>query len=198
MASGSLSSIRSHARGARATEPGCRANTGAICCRFVEGDVRDQGAVEAAIRDADVINHPAGQVAVTSSVSDPRADFEINALGTLNVGKGARIGGREPTVAFTSTNKVYGCMENVALIERDARYAFRAQYTASLGGVRSVPGRAGAHGDTSSLRRVASRRSALLISPEMSNGTSLAGVAAGTTGSTGNRTGAAQDGRVGT
>jgi CDP-paratose 2-epimerase len=43
--------------------------------------VHDQGAVEAVIRDADVINHLAGQVAVTSSVSDPRADFEINALG---------------------------------------------------------------------------------------------------------------------
>ena len=81
MASGSLSSIRSHARGASATEPGCRANTRAICCRFVQGDVHDQGAFEAIIRDADVINHLAGQVAVTSSVSDPRADFEINALG---------------------------------------------------------------------------------------------------------------------
>ncbi len=43
--------------------------------------MHDQGAVEAVIRDADVSNHLAGQVAVTSSVSDPRADFEMNALG---------------------------------------------------------------------------------------------------------------------
>jgi hypothetical protein len=67
--------------------------------------------------------------------------------------EGARIGGREPTIAFTSTNKVYGGMENVAVVERDARYAFRAQYAVSQGGVRSVPGRAGEHGDTSNLRR---------------------------------------------
>ena len=67
--------------------------------------------------------------------------------------EGARIGGREPTSAFTSTNKIYGGMENFAVVERAARYAFRAQYAVSLGGVRSVPGRAGAHDDTSNLRR---------------------------------------------
>ena len=81
MASGSLSSIRSHARGRVQPSLAAEPNTRAICCRFVQGDVHDQGAVEAVIRDADVINHLAGQVAVTSSVSDPRADFEINALG---------------------------------------------------------------------------------------------------------------------
>ncbi len=95
--------------------------------------------------------------------------------------EGARIGGREPTIAFTSTNKIYGGMENVAVVERAARYAFRAQYVVSLGGVRSVPGRAGAHGDTSNLRRESGVQA---ISPAMGvtsgrRGTSLAGVSAG-------------------
>ena len=55
---------------------------------FVNADVRDRAAIDAAFlthRDAALILHLAGQVAVTTSVADPRLDFEINALGTLNV-----------------------------------------------------------------------------------------------------------------
>ena len=93
--------------------------------RFVQGDVRDFAAVQAAARDADVIYHLAGQVAVTSSVVDPRTDFEINALGTLNVLEAARLSGRQPIIVFTSTNKVYGGMEDLAVAERDTRYEYR-------------------------------------------------------------------------
>jgi CDP-paratose 2-epimerase len=51
--------------------------------RVVRGDVRNFRAVQAVVQDADVIYHLAGQVAVTTSVADPRSDFEINALGTF-------------------------------------------------------------------------------------------------------------------
>src|SRR5262245_40595332 len=93
--------------------------------RFVQGDVRDFAALRAAAADADVIYHLAGQVAVTTSVEDPRTDYEINALGTFNVLEAARLSGRRPTVVFTSTNKVYGGMEDVAVVERTTRYEYR-------------------------------------------------------------------------
>jgi CDP-paratose 2-epimerase len=93
--------------------------------RCVRGDIRDFDALQAAARDADVIYHLAGQVAVTSSVADPRADFEINALGTLNLLEAARQSGRRPVIVFTSTNKVYGGMEDVAVVEGDTRYEYR-------------------------------------------------------------------------
>src|SRR5215471_10260616 len=76
--------------------------------RIVRGDIRDFDAVRKAVRGADVIYHLAGQVAVTTSVTDPRSDFEINALGTLNVLEAGRLAGHRPVVVFTSTNKVYG------------------------------------------------------------------------------------------
>jgi len=84
---------------------------------FVRGDVRDIEAVKDAVADVDVIYHLAAQVAVTSSVSDPRSDFETNALGTLNVLEAARESGRQPIIVFTSTNKVYGGMEDVPVVE---------------------------------------------------------------------------------
>jgi len=93
--------------------------------RFVKGDVRDPPAVKSAAEDVDAIYHLAGQVAVTSSVQDPRLDFEINALGTLNVLEAARQSPCQPVVMFTSTNKVYGGMEDVALVEKDTSYEYR-------------------------------------------------------------------------
>jgi CDP-paratose 2-epimerase len=93
--------------------------------RFIRGDVREFAAVRAACADADVIYHLAGQVAVTSSVEDPRTDYEINALGTFNVLEAARLSGRRPIVVFTSTNKVYGGMEDLAVVERTTRYEYR-------------------------------------------------------------------------
>jgi CDP-paratose 2-epimerase len=93
--------------------------------RCVQGDVRDFEALQAVARDADVIYHLAAQVAVTSSVVDPRADFEINALGTLNLLESARLSGHQPIIVFTSTNKVYGGMDDVAVVEGDTRYEYR-------------------------------------------------------------------------
>jgi CDP-paratose 2-epimerase len=93
--------------------------------QFVHGDVRDAAAVRAAVDGVDVIYHLAAQVAVTSSVEDPRSDFEINALGAFNVLDAARRNGRRPALVFTSTNKVYGGMEDVAVVEGTTRYEYR-------------------------------------------------------------------------
>lgn len=92
---------------------------------FVQGDVRNAKAVDLVVRDADLIYHLAAQVAVTSSVEDPLSDFEINALGTLNVLEAARRGGRRPILLFTSTNKVYGGLEEVGTLEGKTRYSYR-------------------------------------------------------------------------
>src|SRR5574340_1186554 len=75
--------------------------------RLVAGDVRDADLLAASARDVDVIAHLAGQVAVTSSVSDPRYDFESNALGTFNALEAARRSRRDPIFLYASTNKVY-------------------------------------------------------------------------------------------
>lgn len=92
--------------------------------RLVIGDVRNQQAIQTTARDADVILHLAAQVAVTTSVTDPRTDFEINAMGTFNVLEAARLSRRQPVVLYASTNKVYGGMEDVHIAESDGRYAY--------------------------------------------------------------------------
>jgi CDP-paratose 2-epimerase len=92
---------------------------------FVNGDVRDAALLATAARDADLIVHLAGQVAVTTSVLKPREDFEINALGTFNVLEAARLNGRQPLVIFASTNKVYGGMDDVEVVEEATRWRYR-------------------------------------------------------------------------
>jgi len=92
---------------------------------LVQADVRDFGALRAAIAGADVVYHLASQVAVTTSVQDPRHDFEVNALGTFNVLEAARLAQRRPLVLYASTNKVYGGMEDVVVLEGRAGYAYR-------------------------------------------------------------------------
>jgi CDP-paratose 2-epimerase len=91
---------------------------------LVVGDVRDAGQLVLAARKADVIVHLAAQVAVTTSVIQPREDFEINACGTFNVMEAARLNDRHPTVIYSSTNKVYGGMEEVKTVEKASRYEY--------------------------------------------------------------------------
>jgi CDP-paratose 2-epimerase len=91
---------------------------------LVVGDLRDAARLTAAAREADIIIHLAGQVAVTTSVLHPREDFEDNALGTFNVLEAARLSGRNPIVLYSSTNKVYGSMEEMNIIEKETRYAY--------------------------------------------------------------------------
>jgi CDP-paratose 2-epimerase len=91
-----------------------------------QDDVRTESALVEAMQDCAVVYHLAAQVAVTCSVADPREDFEINALGTLNVLEAARRCEKPPIVLFTSTNKVYGGMEEEEIVEEQMRYAYAA------------------------------------------------------------------------
>jgi len=91
---------------------------------LIEADVRDPGTLQHACKGTDAVFHLAGQTAVTTSVADPRADFEINALGTFNVLEAARLSGRNPVLIFTSTNKVYGDLESVPYAEHSTRYTY--------------------------------------------------------------------------
>ncbi len=94
--------------------------------RVIEADIRDYERLSAATADAapDVVLHLAGQVAVTSSVTEPREDFEINALGTFNVLEAVRRHAPGAAVLYASTNKVYGGMEEVGIVRRGDRYAY--------------------------------------------------------------------------
>ena len=75
-------------------------------------------------KNADLILHLAGQVAVTSSVIDPITDFETNARGTLNILESVRLSGHNPIFIYSSTNKVYGALEDIAVTESTTRYVF--------------------------------------------------------------------------
>jgi CDP-paratose 2-epimerase len=93
---------------------------------LVVGDVRDAAQLVVSAREADVIVHLAGQVAVTTSVVKPREDFEINALGTFNVLEAARLNERQPVFIYSSTNKVYGGMEDIHVVERGGRWEYES------------------------------------------------------------------------
>lgn len=92
---------------------------------IVRGDIRtDQALLERSLVGVDAVYHLAGQVAVTTSVTNPRDDFEINALGTFNVLEAVRAAAPQATLIFSSTNKVYGGMETVTIVEEADRYRY--------------------------------------------------------------------------
>ncbi len=96
---------------------------------FVRLDIRNSKELTSLFgehRDAGQILHLAGQVAVTTSVSDPRDDFEINALGTFNVLEAVRKTGMSAPMIYSSTNKVYGEMTDVGVAEMDGRYGYQS------------------------------------------------------------------------
>jgi len=101
-----------------------RADPGLADFDLFQGDVRDFAALCRAAEGAERIYHLAGQVAVTSSIRDPRADFDANALGTLNALEAARAIGTDPIFLYSSTNKVYGALESLAIVEGATRYAY--------------------------------------------------------------------------
>lgn len=94
---------------------------------IVEADVRDYETLAPQVARADAVLHAAGQTAVTTSVDNPREDFESNALGTFNVLEAARESQSDdhnPVILYTSTNKVYGGMEEVGITLKDDHYAY--------------------------------------------------------------------------
>ena len=89
----------------------------------VVADVRDEDQVVRAAADAKAIFHLAAQVAVTTSMADPREDFEINIRGTVNVLDAVRLRGEKVPVIFASTNKVYGDLIDLPFETKGNRHA---------------------------------------------------------------------------
>jgi CDP-paratose 2-epimerase len=91
---------------------------------LIYGDIRNGELLRQSALESDVIVHLAGQVAVTTSVTNPREDFDINAMGTLNILEAARSSGKKPIIIYASTNKVYGGMEDVKITEEKDDYRY--------------------------------------------------------------------------
>jgi CDP-paratose 2-epimerase len=89
---------------------------------MIVADVRDATKVRQAMTGVSQVFHFAAQVAVTTSLVNPQEDFAVNAQGTLNVLEAARAQRKPPPLVMTSTNKVYGGLEDVGLVVEDGRY----------------------------------------------------------------------------
>ena len=91
---------------------------------FIHGDTRNKNDVENVIRQGrfDAVFHLAGQVTMTKSITDPYKDFEVNAMGAVNLLDAIRKYSADTAVFFSSTNKVYGDLENYTYEELDTRY----------------------------------------------------------------------------
>ncbi|WP_243371687.1 NAD-dependent epimerase/dehydratase family protein [Geotalea sp. SG265] len=85
-------------------------------------DIRNTLSLEQAVAEAKNVFHFSAQVAVTTSVENPAADFTINAAGAFALLEAIRKAPSPPTLLFTSTNKVYGAMDGVKLLKRSQRY----------------------------------------------------------------------------
>lgn len=101
-----------------------------FACRLVLGDIRKMDELAQLFREEgpfDLILHLAAQVAVTTSVVNPREDFEINAWGTFNLLEAVRLFDPQTAFIYASTNKVYGGMEDLRIDEVAGRYAYLDQ-----------------------------------------------------------------------
>ena len=101
--------------------------------RLIEADVKDEERLAAAVTGCSRVFHFAAQVAVTSSLDDPLADFSTNARGTLNLLEAVRKSGRSIPLLFTSTNKVYGDLKDLDVGLHDGHYAPMDSAAASSG-----------------------------------------------------------------
>ena len=118
--------------------------------QHVQGDIRRPGEVARVVAGMipDAVFHLAGQVAMTTSIADPRLDFETNALGSINLLEAVRLNAPEAAVIYSSSNKVYGDLHQYAYRETATRYecidrpqgfnedtplAFRSPYGCSKG-----------------------------------------------------------------
>lgn len=92
--------------------------------KYYPFDIRNSNDVEIVIKEEqpDVIFHLAGQVAMTTSISNPRLDFETNAMGTFNLLDSIRKHAPNAMVLYSSSNKVYGDFEDLTFEENETRY----------------------------------------------------------------------------
>jgi len=132
---GSNLADRCLARGDRVTildnfsRPGSEANVAWLAARhgdrafrLLRASVLNRQALRCGLEGAELIVHLAAQVAVTSSVADPWRDFRDNAIGTFRLLEAARRWGQDPIVIYASTNKVYGNLASLRLVEGPTRY----------------------------------------------------------------------------
>lgn len=106
--------------------------------RHLDTDIRDRDGIEAVFarygRDVDVIVHTAAQPSHDWAAGDPFTDFDVNAVGTLNVLQAARTHAPTAPFVFTSTNKVYGDRPNtLPLVELDTRWEIEPGHTYEAG-----------------------------------------------------------------
>ena len=94
---------------------------------FIKGDIRDNKKLLTTFKKykPDLTLHLAAQVAMTTSVENPRYDFEVNALGTFNVLEAMRITRNKGILIYSSTNKVYGELKELPVIEKRKRYSYK-------------------------------------------------------------------------
>ena len=91
---------------------------------YIHGDTRNKNDVETVIKNGqyDAVFHLAGQVAMTTSIENPYKDFEINTMGAVNVLDSIRKYSPQTAIFFSSTNKVYGDLEQYTYKETEKRY----------------------------------------------------------------------------
>ena len=94
---------------------------------FVKGDIRDDKKLLVTFKKyrPDLVYHLAAQTTMVTSVTNPREDFEINALGTFNVLEAMRKGSPKASLIFSSTNKVMGELTNIPVVEKKKRYSYK-------------------------------------------------------------------------
>lgn len=92
--------------------------------KYYHYDIRNNNDVETVVKEVkpDYIFHLAGQVAMTTSIANPRLDFEINAIGTFNLLDAVRKYSSHSVILYSSTNKVYGDFESLVFEETETRY----------------------------------------------------------------------------
>lgn len=92
--------------------------------KYYPYDIRNNNDIESVIKEVkpDYIFHLAGQVAMTTSISNPRLDFETNAFGTFNLLDAVRKYSPDSVILYSSTNKVYGDFSDLTFEETETRY----------------------------------------------------------------------------
>jgi CDP-paratose 2-epimerase len=107
-------------------------------------DIRDRDAVvklfERLGKAVDLVVHAAAQPSHDWAAKEPFTDFDINAVGTLNVLEATRRHCPDAVFIFCSTNKVYGDRPNeLPLIELESRYELDAGHTYYEGIAEDMP-----------------------------------------------------------
>lgn len=95
--------------------------------KYYPYDIRNNNDIETVIKEVkpDYIFHLSGQVAMTTSIANPRLDFEVNAMGTYNLLDAVRKYSPDSVILYSSTNKVYGDFEHLTFDEKESRYECR-------------------------------------------------------------------------